>query len=294
MNADPRQTRPRVKELVTPEGVALELRIPDPGERLGAFTIDFAFVVLALAALQLAVLLVGLTGLPIREWSGVVAIIGGFLIWNGYYIWFESQPRGATPGKRRVGLRVIDRRGGPLRPGAIVARNIVRNFEFLVPLLAMTQFGIEGLDENFGKFLLALSFVVVCGVSPIFHPDRLRPGEWIAGTLVIANPIAELKQDLARTRLANATHAFTREELSIYGVYELQVLEDLLRAGSGLDLEKAGTVANAIRRKIGFRREVGNPKVFLREFYAAQRAHLERDLALGKRKDSKDDAPKRK
>lgn len=294
MNDEQVRSSQRFKNLVTPEGVALELRVPDLGERLGAFTIDFAFVFLALIALQLVVAVVGLTGLPIRDWFAVIGIVGGFLIWNGYYIWFESQPRGATPGKRRVGLRVIDRRGGPLAPGAIVARNVVRNFEFLVPLFAMAQFAQAGLDEHGGKFFFAFAFLIACGISPVFHADRLRPGDWIAGTLVIANPKTELKQDLARARTDAADYTFSREQLSVYGVYELQVLEDLLRAGAQLKPDKATTVANAIKKKIGFAEEIGNPKTFLRDFYAAQRTHLERDLALGKRKESKHDDRKRK
>jgi len=280
------------KTLITPEGVALEFRIPDLGERLGAFTIDFAFAIISMMILQLIAGLFLLIGLDFGGLTYVVAVVGAFLIWNGYYIWFECRPRGATPGKRRVGLRVIDRRGGPLRPSAVVARNLVRNFEFVVPLVAINQFLQAGYQDNVGKICLALAFLVACGISPIFHRDRLRPGDWIAGTVVVANPKSELMQDLGRARTETTEHDFSREHLAVYGVYELQVLEDLLRAGSQVTREKAQTVAMAIKKKIVYEPEIGNPKNFLREFYAAQRAFLERDLALGRRKESKLDGAK--
>lgn len=290
---DANESVPLIKKtLITPEGVALEFRIPDLGERLGAFTIDFAFAILAMLMLQLIVWLFLLFGFDFGGLTLVIALVGAFLIWNGYYIWFECRPRGATPGKRRVGLRVIDRRGGPLRPGAVVARNLVRNFEFVVPLVAMNQYLNAGYQDNLGKICLALAFLVACGISPVFHRDRLRPGDWIAGTLVVANPDAELMQDLGRARTETTEHAFSREHLAVYGVYELQVLEDLLRSGSQVNREKAQTVAMAIKKKIDYEPAIGNPKNFLREFYAAQRAFLERDLALGRRKESKHDGAK--
>ena len=50
-------------------------------------------------------------------WS--IALFIAFMIRNLYFVTFELAWRGATPGKRMVGLRVIDRAGGPLQPSAV-------------------------------------------------------------------------------------------------------------------------------------------------------------------------------
>ena len=52
-----------------------------------------------------------------------------FVVRNAYFLIFELKWGGVTPGKRMAGLRVIDRRGGPLLPSAVVARNLTRQAE---------------------------------------------------------------------------------------------------------------------------------------------------------------------
>ena len=57
-----------------------------------------------------------------------------FLIINFYFSFFEIRWQGQTPGKRQVGIRVIDSRGGQLDTNAILARNLVRELEVWTPL----------------------------------------------------------------------------------------------------------------------------------------------------------------
>ena len=77
---------------------------------------------------------------------------------------------------------------------------------------------------------------------------------------------------------------FTDAQLDVYGVYELQVLEDVLRRADASAME---TVAQRIRHKIRWERRDEPPEPFLRAFYAALRARLEQRLLLGKRKADK-------
>ena len=42
--------------------------------------------------------------------------------------------RGATPGKRMLGLRVVARDGARLTGGAVIARNAMREIEVFLPL----------------------------------------------------------------------------------------------------------------------------------------------------------------
>jgi uncharacterized RDD family membrane protein YckC len=121
------------REIVSPEGIVLEVDVANNGERLTAFVIDFLFWLLGTILLFLI--------LPLLfsvHMNGAVAVtiifFMAFLFRNLYFIHFELTSRGSTPGKRIVNLRVIDRGGGPLFPGAIVARNLTREVEIFLPL----------------------------------------------------------------------------------------------------------------------------------------------------------------
>ncbi len=145
--------RRRRREIVTPEGVAIPVELADYGERLSAFFLD--------VALQLASIIVIFVSLAVvarktDSASGLTAEIAValvlfiyFLIRNLYFIFFEIAWRGATPGKRVVGLRVIDRNGGPLLPTAVIARNLTREVEMFLPLGILISGGPRATGRSF-------------------------------------------------------------------------------------------------------------------------------------------------
>src|SRR4029453_19187403 len=121
------------RQIVTPEGVPLSIELADYGERLVAFAIDlFIWVVLIVVLLIALLSAIGVSGGSLLAFS--IGLFIGFMVRNLYFVGFELAWRGATPGKRLVGLRVIDRAGGPLQPSAIVARNLTRGIETFRPL----------------------------------------------------------------------------------------------------------------------------------------------------------------
>jgi hypothetical protein len=130
--------------------------------------------------------------------------------------------------------------------------------------------------------LWALVFLLL----PLFNRNRLRAGDIVAGTMVVLAPRSMLLPDLGASAAAEPAHEFTEEQLSVYGIYELQVLEDLLRRTDAGRREAFEAVAAQIKKKIGFQGDVKTER-FLREFYAAQRERLERKILLGKRKKDK-------
>src|SRR5262245_56553699 len=137
---------------------------------------------------------------------------------------------------------------------------------------------------------------------PLFNRDRLRVSDLIAGTRVVLHPRVVLMPDLvdeaapAPTAAPSvaapagaAIHAFNEAQLSIYGIYELQILEGVLR-GSPTDAahrEAVQAVAEKVRAKIGYQGNVVDDERFLREFYVAQRAHLEQRMLFGQRREDK-------
>jgi uncharacterized RDD family membrane protein YckC len=268
------------RQIVTPEGVPVTVELADYGERLVAFVLDlFIWLLLAIAIFLPLIWSIGAGG-------GLIAIsimlFIAFLVRNLYFVYFELAWRGATPGKRLVGLRVIDRAGGPLMPSAIVARNLTREIETFLPLgvlLTWTKATQGSADwENFAIALWMLFFAAL----PFINRDRMRGGDLIAGTMVISLPKRVLSSDLVEK---TAQFSFTEQQLGAYGAFELQVLEELLRHPDTPDAMRVlNEVCDKIRHKIGWTEPLAPNEVvpFLREFYTAERAFLERAQLFGK------------
>ncbi len=78
---------------------------------------------------------------------------------------------------------------------------------------------------------------------------------------------------------------FTEAQLRSYGAFELQVLEELLRRPDSPDAARVlNEVCGTICRKIAWTAPVPPHQVgrFLRDFYTAERAFLEREQLFGK------------
>ena len=86
------------------------------------------------------------------------------------------------------------------------------------------------------------------------------------------------------SELTGAEYHFGEAELAVYGEYELQTLERVLRDGRPEALE---SVHAAICRKVGWNPGSGDERAFLEAFYAQLRARLEGDMRFGKRKADK-------
>ncbi len=273
----------RIRELATPEGVALHLRLAEASERLCAFLLDLAVICAALAALTAvsAALFRG-TGI---ELAGIIWLLGFFLLRNFYFALFELRPRAATPGKRMLGIRVATQSGGRLVADAILARNLVRELELFLPLSLL---GLQGRSAGGWLMLLGLGWVGVFTLFPLFNRDRLRVGDLLAGTWVVGMPRRRLLADLALAPPGPAgALAFTAAQLGAYGIKELHVLEDVLRAQSPATL---AAVAGRIAGKIGWVRGSETDLAFLQAFYAGLRARLERGLLFGQLRRDKFDS----
>ena len=274
-----------LREMVTPEGVPLRFSLATHGERLTAFLLDLAFMVtLVVAIVMLALFTLGGGG-----YLQAFIVLLLFLVRSFYFAGFEYALGGATPGKRLMRLRVVDRQGGPLTPAAIFGRNLTRELEFFLPvsLLAAPQALYPGADGWVAWASTAWAFVFL--VLPALNRDRLRVGDLVAGTMVVRAPRATLLTDVAAGQ--QRAFSFSASQLSHYGNYELQVLEDLLRKAERVDEETLEVVTNKIRARIDYGPvAAGDQTRFLHDFYAAQRAALERGLLFGKRKADKSEA----
>ena len=282
--------RRRKREIITPEGVPVRVEIADYGERLVAFAIDFAIWTLLTLAIYIPILaLIGKTGGSLIAIS--IALFIGFLIRNLYFIYFELAWQGATPGKRMVGLRVIDHRGGPLVASAVIARNLTREVEMFIPLGVLFEAGQVANGAVDWRSVATAGWLLFFLIIPTINRDRMRGGDLIAGTMVISLPKRSLLSDLVGRTLR---FTFTPGQLQAYGAFELQVLEELLRRPRNHEtLQVLDEVCDKICRKIGWANPVPRSDViaFLRDFYTAERAFLEREQLYGKARPDKYTGP---
>lgn len=282
--AEPNWTR----RFITPEGVDLQLQIAPFGQRAAAFLLDALIIVGVLIALSLLCLLAAIGGH--NEVAGqavaVLWLLGLFLLRNAYFLVFEMGPRAATPGKRALKIRVAARDGGALTATGVFARNAMREIEIFLPATFLVVHH-EGVDAVLA--LLGLAWTGVFVLFPLFNRDRLRLGDLVAGTWVVAAPIHRLLPDMAVAApdYARGRFEFTTAQLDAYGVKELQVLEDVLRRRQ---MAVIRGVANRIRTKIGWIRSPDESDFeFLDAYYAALRRRLEQLMLQGRRRKDKHD-----
>lgn len=271
----------KVRQFVTPEGVDLELRIASAGLRLGALVIDVCLIQLVLIGFTL--LMIWAFGASQSSIAISIWMLGAFLLRTFWFIGFELGQRAATPGKRLVGIRVVARDGGRLTADAVVARNLIRELEIFLPL---TFIGFSAAEDMASWWTMLAGFVwsLTLSLFLLFNRDRMRMGDLIAGTWVVMAERVKLDRDIAASAEAAAgAPTFSDAELSVYGIFELQELERVIRAG---DARAMREVADTIRAKIG-RPVAEEDDVFLLSYYRQLKARLERKLLFGKRREDK-------
>lgn len=279
-------------EVTGPEGVSIRFGVAAIGDRIVALGFDLTIIVVAiLLTLLLVLFAASRAGESELSWFGAFVLMLVFLARNFYFMGFEFAWRGRTPGKRLRRLRVIDARGGALTRESVIVRNLTRDVEIFVPMTLILAGDLVWPGIPGWARLLAAAWVLLFAFMPLFNRNRQRVGDLIAGTTVIRVPRKNLLPDLAEGAAARAseTYAFTVAQLSIYGIYELQVLEDILRkVGDGSARpELVSAVSQKIRKKIDWDAPVASDANFLRSFYRALRGHLEQRMLLGKRRRDK-------
>ena len=279
-NAKSRAARTKkIRQFVTPEGVDLELKIASAGLRFGALLVDMILIQLALLLFWLLMLWIGVAAQS--DVTEVIWMLGAFLLRTFWFIGFELGSRAATPGKRLMGIRVVARDGGRQTADAVVARNLIRELELFLPLM-MLGAGVAQ-DSVSGWIMLAgVLWSLTLSLFLLFNRDRMRMGDLIAGTWVVMAQRVKLDTDIA-VDAAGGAMTFSEEELAVYGIFELQELERVLR---GRDPRAMRDVADAIRAKIG-RPVAEEDDVFLLSYYRQLKARLERKLLFGKRREDK-------
>lgn len=292
----------RDRTMVTPEGIALPITLASRGTRAGALILDLIFIyaLIVLTTVALAFIAGGTIGLfGEAQESGAVgrAVEFLFILWiaamflfrNVYFLFFELGPRGATPGKRITGIRIAARDGGRLTAEMVIARNLLRDIELFLPLVFLASAS-DGGDMG-AAGIAATAWFLIFALFPFFNRDRLRAGDVVAGSWVVEAPKRKLEAAMTVAAAGRAAPAaatsgivFSEEELAVYGEYELQTLERVLRENRRETIDK---VQETICAKIGRDCDVPDKRAFLEAYYMQLRARLEAGMRMGRRKADK-------
>jgi len=293
----------QVTEWTTPDDFRVRFDAADLGVRFTAVLLDAFILIMALLVPYIALRSTGALAVPIVI---VAFLVGSFLIWNGYWIWFEWRWRGQTPGKYLTGVRVIRAGGGSLKLSSIVARNLVREAEFWMPLRLSIAL-MSGAFESGHLFLWTFGFLLI----PFFSSTNRRLGDFLAGTVVVKTiRNVTLREDLIDASPSDRSEqafVFTRDMLDVYGVVQLNALKDVLDqhlfASEDTDnrADREQILLDIKRRmvqKIDYPQPVPDDKAvpFLKAFYRSMRSYLEGQLASGRstRDDIKQDTDGRR
>jgi len=196
-----RRTR-QDRVLVTPEGISVPVTVASRGARAGALILDFVviLVLMGLTTWGLIEIAGGVSGIDRNldqknalghalQFLVILWVVAMFLFRNAYFLFFELGPRGATPGKRIVGIRIAARDGGRLTAEMVIARNLLRDIELFLPIVFIMQAGAE---SGMG-WLAATGWLGIFLLMPLFNRDGLRAGDMIAGTWVLERPRQKLE-----------------------------------------------------------------------------------------------------
>ncbi|MGC3991475.1 MAG: RDD family protein [Chthoniobacteraceae bacterium] len=157
-------------KIQTPEGVAFSFLLAGPISRSLAVIVDL-FCIGALGTLLSQLL--SFTSLLSADFSQGFVIVGYFALSVGFSMFSEWLWRGQTPGKRLLGLRVIDAQGLRLNFSQIVLRNLLRPVDMLP------------------------AFYLAGGVAMLCNPRWQRLGDLAANTVVIRH-VKRHEPDLAQ------------------------------------------------------------------------------------------------
>ncbi len=268
-----------------PEGVPISFALASIGARFGGQLID---ILLTYGGLILFFWLMIFTG--IWDWSFLAALflLLSFLVRTPYYIFSELVWNGRTLGKRITKTRVISADGKRLSAYQIVVRNLMKEVEVFMPIAVL--FGGDLIGSESKAFMTFWMIAVLC--VPLFSKRNQRLGDMIAGTLVVDQPATVLLPDLAVQNPSDRVDfTFTPEQLGIYGRFELQTLEQILREPPHTQeaTDRLDAVARTIAEKIGFEGQVSPADHwdFLSDFYRQQREFLESRHLFGDTRENK-------
>ncbi|MBS4217577.1 RDD family protein [Bacillus sp. FJAT-49711] len=181
----------------TPEYVSLQFQVAGLGSRTAAYIID-QLILMAFNIAIVVIFLIITYGQPdilifldLHSYLIAIIIIGIFFINWGYFFAFEYFSGGRTPGKRAMGIRVIQENGHSITLLSSFIRNLLRIIDSLPT----------------GYFL---------GIIMIFfHSKHKRIGDLVAGSIVVHERKTNRKNKLSAIEKEIQTRGLSKNDLII-------------------------------------------------------------------------------
>ncbi len=168
----------RTLDVSTPESIEFSYELAGVGSRFLAVALDLlvqiGIVVLFLWGLWLAFGRCGVRCGAAGKLGEALLVAAMFLIFFGYFVFFEALWNGQTPGKKALGIRVVRDGGFPLDWTASLIRNLIRVGEAMA------------------------AFYAVSAVVAVLSPLNKRVGDFAAGTIVVRDVAMSSPQALLR------------------------------------------------------------------------------------------------
>ena len=169
----------RQVDVETPEHVSIGYELADLGSRFTAMLLDYLLIILGWLGMWLALLAMSrIVGQNLATGVGLgITIFVAFVLQWGYFMFFEGLRDGQTPGKRRMGIRVVHDGGFPVTMRGAAVRNLLRIIDILPP-----------------------PSWAVGGLSMMLHPQTKRIGDLRPVTLHCAGEECRGRESSARRR----------------------------------------------------------------------------------------------
>ena len=240
----------------TPENLALEAEIAGYGSRFIAAFIDYTIILTFLGILTVAVwyAYLGSDVDVVGTWAAAAYGFIVFLLVLFYHLIFEFFWNGQTPGKRRVGLRVVMNNGLPVTTSAAVTRNLVRLFDFL-PL-----------------------FYGVGLISMFFTRQVQRLGDFAAGTVVVKEraglSLQSLREDftVAYLHITRTSQLDDRLVIDRLTPQDRRVLVSYLKRREHLNDEQRQRMSIGLARKLAYLMGIAEPAATADLFHGVRSA----------------------
>ena len=246
--------------LRTPESVELEFSLSGIGSRAYALFVDYTLLGLTIAGFlflwsivsyQLVQYFPSAPGLG--SWLVAIPVLLCFVIFVGYFVFFETLWQGQTPGKRLAQIRVIRDDGRPIALPQATLRALLRTFD-------------------------DLSFFVVGFLLIVVGKKEKRLGDWVAGTVVIQEQRSKQGTiqvlDEAQARQV-ANYLLEEQDISSLLPDDFAVVREYLKRRSNLSAQARVTVSLRLAQQVQKRLEMDglpfnmSPNSFLEGVYLA-------------------------
>ncbi|MEJ7810560.1 MAG: stage II sporulation protein M [Gemmatimonadaceae bacterium] len=243
----------QVVDVETPEQVVFSYTLAGVGSRAAAAALDYLILSGVLAALYL-LLAIGGGALVARRlvseeaggWLYAVLSLALFAIQWGYFVFFEAFADGQTPGKRQLGLRVVQDGGYSVSLAASAVRNLIR----ILDMQPAVFYGVG---------------IVSAGISR----SGKRLGDLVAGTVVVRERSTAVAPALGMAPAAGAPAATARLSNAEY-----ELLDRFVARRQALDADRRRALTEQLAVRFGTRLgdEQGQPLARLIRLHGEEQA----------------------